>query len=50
MRTRKNKRSNYAKKALSMKCRLKSCKARKYKSIYGMSQSGGIREPAKPSF
>ncbi len=42
--TMKNKRHIYAKNATNVKCRIKSCKAKKYQSVYGMSKGGGIRE------
>ena len=33
----------YVKKATQLKCLLKSCKARKYASVYGVSKGGTIR-------
>lgn len=41
--TRKNKKHIYAKKATQIKCLLKSCKARKYQSVYGVSKGGAVR-------
>jgi hypothetical protein len=35
----------YAKLATTRKCRLKTCKAKKYQSIYGLSRGGNIRSP-----
>ncbi len=36
----RNKRNNY------LKCKMKSCRAKKYKSIYGGASFGSIRSPS----
>ena len=42
--TRKNKKlSKYAKKGTSIKCRMKTCRAKKYQAIYGATGGGSIR-------
>jgi hypothetical protein len=42
--TRKNNIQNYAKKGTQLSCKMKSCKAKKYASIYG-SNGGCTRSP-----
>lgn len=39
--TQKNK--SYAKKGTKLNCKLKSCRAKMYQSVYGVSQGGNIR-------
>jgi hypothetical protein len=34
----------YAKNATMKKCRMKTCRAKKYQSVYGASMGGSIRE------
>lgn len=38
-----SKKRNYAKKGTQLKCRLKTCKAIKYQSVYGSARGGSIR-------
>ena len=35
--------NKYAKKGTLLKCRLKTCRAKKYKSVYGSTIGGNIR-------
>jgi hypothetical protein len=49
-RTRKNyKKNKYIKNSILLKCRLKTCKAKKYQSVYG-SVSGGSARSARQLF
>lgn len=35
----------YAKKGTQLKCKLKTCRAKMYKSVYGAASGGSIRNP-----
>ena len=43
----KNKRNYFkdAKKGTQLKCKLKTCKAKKYQAVYGGAEGGSIRAP-----
>ena len=51
LKSRKSGKSNksFAIKGTNIKCRLKTCRAKKYESIYGVTRGGTIRSP-KPLY